>query len=85
MPSCVNVENDDQIYTVNASYGRWPDDGFCRTLLDSGDVSAHDHIDAYKISADLYVPEVKGFSDDVYLGVLFNAKDENNFDFVSFR
>lgn len=82
MPSCVNVEKDDKIYTVNASYGRWPDDGFCRTLVDSANVSTHD---AYKISADLYVPEVKGFSDDIYLGVFFNAKDENNFDFVLFR
>ena len=81
MPSCVNIEKEGEIYTLNASHGRWPNDGFCRYLMTS-DASEHD---AYRVSADFYVPEVNGSSDVIYLGIFFNAEDEENFDFVSFR
>ena len=77
----MSIEKDGEIYALNASRGQWPDDGFCRTLMAS-DASEHD---AYRVSADFYVPEVNGSSDEVYLGISFNAEDEENFDFVSFR
>lgn len=79
--SCLKIDHDKEIYTLNAGLGRWPKDGFCHALVPSN-ASKHD---TYKVSADFYVSEVKGSSDEIYLGVFYNAVDEDNFDFVLFR
>lgn len=81
MSSCVNVLEDGDLYTLNASKGLWPRDGFCRAL------SAHraSEPDMYRLSADYYVPGTKGSMVVTYVGVFFNAQNEDNFDFIFFR
>lgn len=78
---CVDVDEDEGIYTFNASLGLWPNDGFCRALIGPGSIEHG----AYEVSADFYAPEDKFSSDEIHLGIFFNAKDEDNFDFISFR
>ena len=78
---CINIYNDDDIYTLNASNGNWRNNGLCHASIGSN-ASKHD---AYRLSTDMYVPEDAGSHGDVYLGVFVNAADEDNFDFVLFR
>lgn len=79
--SCVNIEHDEDIYTLDASQGRWPRDGFCRAR------SAYTATepDMYRISAEFYVPGTKDSMLVNYVGVFFNAENEDNFDFIFFR
>ena len=77
----MNIENDEEMYMLNASHGKWPHNGLCRVPMDSN-ASKHD---TYRVSVDLYVPESKGSNGDIYFGVFLNAVDEDNFDFVLFR
>lgn len=79
--SCVNIEHDEKMYTLNASQGRWPRDGFCRALS----AFRASKPDTYRLSADFYVPAAKGSMSVNYVGVFFNAENEDNFDFIFFR
>ncbi|XP_022805350.1 hemicentin-1-like [Stylophora pistillata] len=79
--SCVNIIEDGDLFTLNASRGLWPRDGFCRGL------SAHraSAPDMYRLSADYYIPGTKDSMMVTYVGVFFNAQNEDNFDFIFFR
>ena len=79
--SCVNIDHVGDEYTLNASQGVWPNKGFCRVL------SAQNAPDTktYMISVDFYVPKVTKANAANFLGVLFNAEDQNNFEFIYFR
>ena len=39
----------------------------------------------YRLSADYYIPGTKGSMVVTYVGVFFNAQNEDNFDFIFFR
>ena len=79
--SCVGIDHVGDVYTFNASRGRWPNDGFCRAL----GVQTLLQAKTYKISANFYVPKETKMNSANYLGIIFNAEDENNFEFIFFR
>ena len=65
---------------VDAAHGSWPRDGFCQVayLRDSSTSS-------YQLSVDMYIFIGWRGVNSGHPGVLFNAKDEDNYDFVYFR
>ena len=77
----MNIIENGQLYTLNASQGHWPRDGFCRAMS----AYSASEPDMYRLSADFYVPGTKGSMVVTYVGVFFNAENENNFDFIFFR
>ena len=76
--SCKSVTKFSSYVQMVGGPGSWPTAGFCRTLMTKS-VSGSD----YSISVSLY--NEKGRSNIGHLGILYNAKDMNNFDFVYFR
>ena len=68
-------------YRLDAEYGSWPDSGFCKAI-------SRDEIPDknYVITASLF--NQRGYSGTPHsgvLGLMFNAQDQYNFDFVYFR
>ena len=67
----------DQFYILSAPFGTFPDSGFCRA------------ISKQRISGTNYVITARMFNENLYpgskVGLLFNAQDPNNFDFVNFQ
>ncbi|KAL9974432.1 hypothetical protein ACROYT_G011462 [Oculina patagonica] len=66
---------------LDADHGKWPQDGFCQaTYLKDGGQSTD-----YQLSVDLF--NFMGWKgvDSGHPGVLFNAEDQDNYDFVYFR
>eukprot|EP00795_Rhopilema_esculentum_P008279 gene8279-14236_t len=71
----------DEYYRLDAKDGTWPDSGFCKAIREES-ISSN----SYAISASLF--NQRGFTGTPqtgYLGLLFNAQDQYNFDFVYFR
>ena len=70
-----------QGYTkVNAAHGHWPQDGFCQVAyLRDGSTSS------YQLSVDMYNFIGWRGVNSGHPGVLLNAEDEDNYDFVYFR
>ena len=70
-----------EYYRLDAKHGNWPDSGFCKAIRREEIPQK-----SYAISTSLF--NQRGFTgtpDTGYLGVLFNAQDQYNFDFVYFR
>ena len=65
---------------VDAAHGRWPQDGFCQVayLRDSSTSS-------YQLSVDMYNFIGRGRVNYGHPGVLLNAEDQDNYDYVYFR
>ena len=65
---------------MDAAHGRWPQDGFCQVayLRDSSTSS-------YQLSVDMYNFIGSGGVNYGHPGVLLNAEDQDNYDFVYFR
>ena len=65
---------------VDAAHGRWPQDGFCQVAyLRDGSTSS------YQLSVDMYNFIGRGRVNYGHPGVLLNAEDQDNYDFVYFR
>ncbi|XP_048590626.1 uncharacterized protein LOC116613216 [Nematostella vectensis] len=80
---CISAAQKGSGYTLHGTNGAWPGSGFCRALYDEVIAGS-----GYTISADFY--NVRGRSSSQssgvgHLGIMFNAKDLNNFDFIYFR
>jgi len=70
-----------EYYRLDAKHGAWPDSGFCKAIR-TEEISHS----SYAISTSLF--NQRGFTGTAntgYLGVMFNAQDQYNFDFVYFR
>ena len=65
-------------FTLSATGAKWPADGFCSVYDDE---PVQQQRGSYKVSADLYNVNTKVG----HPGVMYNAKDNNNYDFVYFR
>ena len=75
---CLKMDTNEENYTVFAKGGEWPEAGIC-VVYDKQEIS--DYSVSYSISVDLYNTK----SNQGYLGIMFNAEDLDNFDFVYFR
>lgn len=79
--SCASLQENSEYYSLinrNGVLSR----GFCRTLLKDSPTEGNS---SYQISVDLF-SEVDWSGDGVaYLGIIFNARDINNADFIYFR
>ena len=65
---------------VDAAHGRWPQDGFCQVAyLRDGSTSS------YQLSVDMYNFIGRDGVNFGHPGVLLNAEDQDNYDFVYFR
>ena len=60
--------------------GRWPKDGFCRAVS-----AAKVRGPKYTLRGSLYNLKAGNVVNRGHPGLLFNAKDKKNFDFVYFR
>ena len=65
---------------VDAAHGRWPQDGFCQVayLRDGSTLS-------YQLSVDMYNFIGRDGVNFGHPGVLLNAEDQDNYDYVYFR
>lgn len=67
----------DQFYILSAPFGTFPDSGFCRA------------ISKQRISGTNYIITARMFNENLYpgskVGLMFNAQDPYNFDFVNFQ
>ncbi|CAH3133738.1 unnamed protein product [Porites lobata] len=65
---------------VDAAHGRWPQDGFCQVAY------LRDHsTSSYQLSVDMYNFIGWRGANSGHPGVLLNAEDQDNYDFVYFR
>ena len=78
--SCQSVvKQPNFVKMVGAPGSKWPRDGFCRTLITKSVAGSH-----YSITVSLF--NEKGWNRrGGHLGILYNARDLKNFDFVYFR
>ena len=78
---CVDTVQYPAYVKLDADHGTWPGDRFCQVayLKDGGQTTD------YQLSVDLF--NVKGWQgvNSGHLGVLYNAVDQENYDFVYFR
>ena len=81
--SCVVATSGDSgsYFVLDANHGKWPDSGFCSALNDQDTLSGNQ----YAISAQLFNKIGWKGVNSGHLGLLYNAKDEKNYDFVYFR
>lgn len=79
--SCATVQDNVKYYSVISQGDFWAQ-GFCRALLK--DVQMEES-SSYQVSVDLF--SELGWSGDriAYVGIMFNARDINNADFIYFR
>ena len=78
--SCLASRKSGNYYILDANHGKWPANGFCRALLPKAVNSQH-----YEVSAELYNQIGWSGANSGHLGLMYNAIDKNNFDFVYFR
>lgn len=79
--SCASVQDRKEYYSVFSQNDLWYQ-GFCRALLKD---TLEEDSSSYQISVDLF-SEVDWSGDRLaYLGIIFNARDINNADFIYFR
>ena len=69
------------IFVLDANHGKWPNDGFCSALNDKVMLNSKQ----YAISAELFNKIGWAGVNSGHLGLMYNAKDEKNYDFVYFR
>ncbi|XP_057313977.1 uncharacterized protein LOC130655260 [Hydractinia symbiolongicarpus] len=62
---------------LDAQHGKWPEATFCKAI--SKKVTRGKH---YFLSSELFIQNTLTAQDSNYFGLMFNAKDENNYDFV---
>ena len=79
--SCATVKDNLEYYSVISQGDFWAH-GFCRALLK--DIQMEES-SSYQVSVDLF--SELGWSGDriAYVGIMFNARDINNADFIYFR
>ena len=81
MKSCASLQHHSEYYTLINQNDVWSR-GFCRVLLKDTPVK---NGPSYQISVDFY-SEMDLSGDRIsYVGILFNARDINNADFIYFR
>ncbi|XP_068732418.1 uncharacterized protein [Montipora capricornis] len=81
MKSCASLQHHSEYYTLINQNDVWSR-GFCRVLLKDTPVK---NGPSYQISVDFY-SEMDWSGDRIsYVGILFNARDINNADFIYFR
>ena len=80
LESCLASRKSGNYYILDANHGKWPANGFCRALLPKTVNSQH-----YEVSAELYNQIGWKGANSGHLGLMYNAIDKNNFDFVYFR
>ena len=68
-------------FVLDANHGKWPSSGFC-SALNKKDILNENQ---YSISAELFNKIGWNGVNSGHLGLLYNAKDERNYDFVYFR
>ena len=78
--SCLAVRNSGKNYVLDANHGKWPADGFCRALYPTTVNGPN-----YQVSAQLYNQIGWSGVNAGHLGLMYNVKDIDNFDFVYFR
>ena len=78
---CANVVQLPGYVKLDADHGRWPQDAFCQVayLKDVGQSTN------YQLSVDLFNFIGRDGPNLGHPGVLFNAEDQDNYDFVYFR
>ena len=79
------IEKGPGYFTVTATGGTWPTDGVC-TVYDAQPIPAAQQGGSYIVSAQ--VNSVKGHKDGIKMGhpgIMYNAKDSNNYDLLYFR
>ena len=85
MVACVSVTKildiDTYYYKVNADYGTWPADGFCRVI---SKVEINDS-ESYTLTVEIKNVYGPLGVNSGHPGVMYNVVDENNFDVVYFR
>lgn len=79
--SCATVQDNTNYYSVVSQGDLWAH-GFCRALLKDVQMEKSS---SYQVSVDLF--SELGWSGDriAYVGIMFNARDINNADFIYFR
>ena len=79
--SCATMQDNTKYYSM-ISQGDFWSQGFCRALLKNVNL---EETSTYQVSVDLFSD--LGWSGDriAYLGIIFNARDINNADFIYFR
>ena len=70
-----------QYFVLDANHGRWPRSGFCSALNNKDILNKNQ----YSISAELFNKIGWNGVNSGHLGLLYNAKEERNYDFVYFR
>ena len=70
------------MYTISGKGGKWSSAGVC-SAYDSQLLPGVVEVGSYIVSVDFY--HVAGDSDRGYPGVMYNAKDLDNFDYIFFR
>ena len=68
-------------FVLDANHGKWPASGFCSALNDKDILN----VKQYSISAQLYNKIGWSGINSGHLGLIYNAKDQKNYDFVYFR
>ena len=68
-------------FVLDADHGTWPSSGFCSALNNKDTLNENQ----YSISAELFNKIGWNGVNSGHLGLLYNAKDEQNYDFVYFR
>ena len=81
--SCVVASSGDtgSYFQLDANHGKWPASGFCSAVNDKDTLNSN----KYAVSAQLFNKIGHAGINSGHLGLLFNAKDGNNYDFVYFR
>ena len=69
------------IFVLDANHGKWPTDGFCSALNNKVMLDSKQ----YAISAELFNKIGLQNVNYGHPGLMYNAKDEKNYDFVYFR
>ena len=68
-------------FVLDANHGSWPKDGFCSALNEEVKLNTEN----YAISAQLFNKIGWNGVNSGHLGILYNAKNSKNYDFVYFR
>ena len=74
------ADEDDYVLTARGD-GKWPEDGFSIVLDNPPTAEEYKEGGSYYISVDIKVEQAK----EGRAGVMYNAKDMENFDFAFFR
>ena len=77
---CVATSDWSDYTMIDANHGTWPQDGFCRAIF-----VKEGGVEDYQVTVELFNFIGWNGVSSGHLGVLFNAQDENNFDFIYFR